>query len=52
MTITDYISELDPKKAKKIEEHNGATPEEIKEIEEDIESKKEEDEFKKKMNDE
>ena len=52
MTITDYISELDPKKAKKIEEHNGATPEEIKEIEEDIESKREEDEFKKKMNDE
>ena len=46
------MSELDPKKAKKIEEHNGATPEEIKEIEEDIESKREEDEFKKKMNDE
>ncbi len=42
MTITDYISELDPEQAKKIEEHNGATPEEIRELEEQIESKKDE----------
>ncbi len=40
MTISDYISELDPEKAKKIEEHNGATKEEIIEIEKSINSKK------------
>ncbi len=40
MTISDYISELDPEKAKKVEEHNGATEEEIIEIEKSINSKK------------
>lgn len=38
MTISDYISELDPEQAKKIEAHNGATPEEIKELTESIKS--------------
>lgn len=42
MTIKDYISELDPEQAKKIEEHNGATPEEIKELEVSIEKEKNE----------
>lgn len=37
MTISDYIKELPPEQAKKIEEHNGATEEEVKIIEEEIE---------------
>ncbi len=36
MTTADYISELDPEKAKKIEVHNGATEEDIKRLEEEI----------------
>lgn len=38
MTISDYISELNPEQAKKIEAHNGATPDEIKELMENIKS--------------
>ncbi len=49
MTISDYISELDPEKAKKVEEHNGATEEEIIEIEKSINSKKDDVEKEKKQ---
>ncbi len=36
MSITDYIGELSPKMAKKVEVNNGATEEDIKKIEEEI----------------
>lgn len=42
MTVVDYIRELDPEKAKKVEEHNGGEPDAVQKLIEEAEAQEKE----------